>query len=123
MIRTSHRGPLYRQIVAQAFHTAWHDGRYWILAIFAGILVTAGSYDVLWNAVMNISRQGQFIAITTGAAFIETVASTGTTGFHRVISVIGGIEILMFLALIIVFVAALSCIAQRALVFYVRRAH
>lgn len=117
MIRTSHRGPLYRQIVAQAFHTAWHDRRYWILAIFAGILVTAGSYDVLWNAVMNISRQGQFIAITAGAAFIETVASTGATGFHRVISVIGGIEILMFLALIIVFVAALSCIAQGALVF------
>lgn len=117
MIRTSHRGPLYRQIVTQAFQAAWHDRRYWILSALAGILVTAGSYDVLWNAVMNITKQGQFVAVTTGMAFIETVAATSASGLHRVISVIGGIEILLFLALLIVFVAAISCIAQGALVF------
>ncbi|MBI4138685.1 hypothetical protein HY479_00855 [Candidatus Uhrbacteria bacterium] len=117
MIRSSHRRPVYREVLSQALQTAWHDRRYWLLSVLAGVLVTAGSYDVLWNAVTNISSQGPFIAFSSGMALVESVATAGGEGVHWAVSLIGGVETILFLALMILFVAGLSCIAQGGLVF------
>ncbi|MBU0540411.1 hypothetical protein KKF59_00250 [Patescibacteria group bacterium] len=117
MIRTSHQGPVYREVLASAINAAWHERRYWILSLLAGILVTAGTYDVLWNAITNITLQGRSFTLSTGALVVESVVRNSEAGFSRLLTVIGGVEVLLFLTLLTLFIACLSCIAQGALVY------
>ncbi|MDP3793557.1 MAG: hypothetical protein Q8R07_02275, partial [Candidatus Uhrbacteria bacterium] len=42
-----HHGPLYREVVRDAWHTAWHERQWWVFALFAGILQTGGIYDAI----------------------------------------------------------------------------
>lgn len=100
-----------------AFRTAWQEKRFWPISLLAGILVTAGSYDVMLNALANISSQGPFLAVSTGSAFVRSLSQPSATGLERFIGVVGGIEAILFLALALLFFAGISCIAQGALVY------
>lgn len=117
MIRTSHHTPVYRDVLKRALQTAWQDRQFWPLALLAGILVTAGSYDVLLQALTSITSQGQFTALTTGTTFVAAIADAGTGGLDRVLSVIGGLEMLALVAIVVILVAVLSCVAQGGLVY------
>lgn len=118
MIRTSKKDqPVYREVLKHAFHTAWHDRRYWILSLLAGILVTAGSYDVLWRAVTAITTEGHLLSSTMGDTIVRTFANAESSVAWNVVSVIGGIEALMLMAIVGIAVATVSCIAQGGLVY------
>ncbi|MBU2613550.1 hypothetical protein KJ925_03805 [Patescibacteria group bacterium] len=117
MIRSSHHRPIYREVVFHAFRTAWQEKRFWPISLLAGILVTAGSYDVMLNALAHITSQGPFLAVSTGSAFVQRLADSSTTGLEWFIGVAGGIEALLFLAILMIFFGGISCIAQGALVY------
>lgn len=118
MIRSSQSSqPVYREILKHAVHTAWYDRRYWILSLLAGILVTAGSYDVLWKAFTAISSQGQFMFDGRNTTFFQTLEDMGASTFDTVLSVVGGIEVLMLLAAVMLVGFVVSCAAQGGLVF------
>lgn len=107
--------PVYRDVLRHAVNVAWNDKRSWILSLLAGILLTASSYDVLWNALRGITDQGSSLT-TPGAAFMAAIQRLGASGYDRTIAVIGGVEMLLAIALVILAVLGLSCIAQGALV-------
>ncbi|MBU1032953.1 MAG: hypothetical protein ABII13_00565 [Patescibacteria group bacterium] len=116
MIRKIHHGPVYREVLSHAIRTAWQDKRYWVLSIFAGFLVSAGAYDVLWKSVNSFSMEYGAVNIGAGKAFLNAI-QTSASGFHSIISIIGGIETLLLLALILVFFIALSCVSQGGLIY------
>lgn len=118
MIRSSHSDQsIYREVLKHAFRTAWHDRRYWLLSVLAGILVTAGSYDILWRAVTSITAQGEFISTNVGKTVVQNVLHAGQSASYSLLSILGGLEIVMLMALIMVAVFVLSCVAQGGLVF------
>jgi hypothetical protein len=118
-----HGEPLYRDVLKHAFRTAWHDRQYWLLALLAGILVTAGSYDVLWRAVTTISEQGGALSLPIGERVVEAFSRVRGDGLDRFISVLGGIEMLMLLTAIVLAVGILSCIGQGGLVYVLGARH
>lgn len=109
--------PIYREVLKHAFRTAWFDRRYWILAVLAGILVTAGSYDVLIRAVSGITNNGQFLSFLMDGTVGRILSEGSANAYHNTLSVIGGVEVLMFLTMLILATAAISCVAQGGLVF------
>ncbi|MFA5935596.1 MAG: hypothetical protein WC787_01960 [Patescibacteria group bacterium] len=112
-----HHEPIYREVLKHAFHTAWHDRQYWLLAILAGILVTGGSYDVLWRAVTTITDEGRYLSLPIGENVVAALSRNGMSGFDGVISAIGGVQMLLVLAGIMLAVGALSCMGQGGLVY------
>jgi len=119
----SHGEPLYRDVLKHAFRTAWHDRQYWLLALLAGILVTAGSYDVLWRAVTTITDQGGALSLPVGERVVELLSHVGTDGLDQVVSVIGGIEMLLLLTAVVLAFGVLSCIGQGGLVYALGARH
>lgn len=118
MIRSSLKDqPIYREVLRHAFRTAWHDRRYWILALLAGILLTAGSYDILWNAVTSITSNGNTLTQDVGSTLVQVATHASGSSFQNIISIVGGLEILLFFILVIISLATVSCIAQGGLVF------
>lgn len=109
--------PIYRDVLRRALHTAWHDRQYWLLALLAGILVTGGSYDVLWHAVTSITDQGRYMTLPIGDQLLQAIHVAGVSQFDRVISVIGGIEGLLVVIAVLLALGALSCIGQAGLVY------
>lgn len=118
-----HHEPIYREVLKHAFRTAWHDRQYWLLALLAGILVTGGSYDILWRAVTTITEQGRYMSLPIGESVIAAISRVGMNGFDSVISIIGGIEILLVLVAVILAFAALSCVGQGGLVYALGARH
>lgn len=116
MIRSSHHGPVYREVLSHAIKTAWQEKRFWPIAILAGLLVTAGSYDVMWNAVTGIAAQGPFLAVSTGSALLQGISDQSAAGANWVLGVVGGIEMLVLIAIVILFFAGISCLSQGALI-------
>ncbi len=110
--------PLYRDIIKHAAHVAWHDRQYWPLALFAGLLATAGAYDIAWKIVTSITEQGQFIGFTQSISpLFPHLVTTGRSSMDFAVSLIGGLESLLFLVLIVFGFCIVSCIAQGGLVF------
>lgn len=125
-IRLPHGEPIYREVLKHAFHTAWHDRQFWLLALLAGILVTGGAYDVLWRAVTTITAQGNYLSLPIGERIITALSRLHLTEVNSVVSIMGGIEVLLFLVAIILAFAGLSCIGQGGLVYALgarRRGH
>jgi len=107
---------VYREVLSHAITTAWQEKRFWPIAILAGLLVTAGSYDVMWNAVTSIATQGPYMAVSTGAAIIALNSQASAAGVGWIVSVAGGVEMLALIAIVILFFAGISCLSQGALI-------
>ena len=107
---------LYREVLAEAFKLAWRQRKFWILAFFASILLTMGSYDVVLGSAQGIGGQiGYFFQSSgglMGAALVGLVNPTG--GILNVLTII---QILGIAAIILLALGALSCVCQAALVY------
>ncbi len=57
MLRSNQSGPLHRPVISEAFRAAWHERRLWAFALFAGILQTAGIYDVVAASLRQMTQQ------------------------------------------------------------------
>ena len=117
MIRSSHHKPVYREVISSALKVAWQDRLYWILALFACLLASAGSFDILQHATSNITAQGKFLAFSAGGAVVNGILASQTFGLDRILVAATGIEILIVMALVLLAFGVASCIAQGALVF------
>lgn len=125
-IQFPHGEPIYREVLRHAFRTAWHDRQFWLLALLAGILVTGGSYDVLWRAVTSITAQGSYLSLPIGERVVSALSRLHLTEVDSVVSIMGGIEVLLFLVAVMIAFAGLSCIGQGGLVYALgarRRGH
>ncbi len=116
-LRPRHDRPLYREVLAQAFRTAWEQKQYWPLALCASLLLTAGSYDVLLNAVSSIVTQSQLLnggVPTDGVSLSVYAFMNGRAGIFEWMS---GIQALVAMALVFLAFVILSCISQAGLVY------
>ncbi|MCC7356983.1 hypothetical protein IT408_00545 [Candidatus Uhrbacteria bacterium] len=111
--------PIYREVVKQAFHAAWHDRHLWPLAFVTSFIFSAGIYDILWKGFNTISTQdssllvekGQIIT-SIGSGFVLAMQRTG--GF---LNIIFGLQLVLILAILFVAALAFACICQGGLVF------
>ncbi|MEO5927620.1 MAG: hypothetical protein ABIO72_02870 [Patescibacteria group bacterium] len=118
--------PIYREVLKHAFRTAWHDRQYWLLALLAGILVTGGSYDVMWRAITSITSQGSYLALPVGERVVSALSRLHLSEVNSIISIMGGLEILLLLVAVTLAFAGISCIGQGGLVYAIgarRRGH
>lgn len=118
--RTS--GAVYREVLNSAFAVAWRERRYWLLALFASLLLTAGSYDILLRIVSGITVQGSM--------FISGGASTASVSLGGVVSDVAtfmnaltALQVVLLLTIILASIAAFSCVCQAALVYAIGSAH
>lgn len=117
MIRSSQQKPIYREVLLHALRTAWNDRSYWILAIFAGILASAGSYDVLWKAVNSLMMQGGTLFGSVGDVVMLELSAVRATTLDHWLAAVSGVEVLLLLALLFLAIAVISCASQGALVY------
>lgn len=113
-IRRQHR-PLYREILTHAFRAAWREKRYWPLAIFASLLLSAGSYDVLLNAVDAIGTQAMFFGASGSASFVSL--QSAMAGASGILGWMAGVQASLAVALIFLAFIILSVISQGGLVY------
>lgn len=112
-LRRQHR-PVYREILAHAFRAAWREKRYWPLAIFASLLLSAGSYDVLLNAVDAIGSQ----ATRFGASAVSSLnLQSAMAGTNSVFVWMAGLQASIAVALVFLAFVILSIISQGGLVY------
>lgn len=114
---------LYRTIFHDAFSTAWHHPRLWVLAAFASLLMTGGIYDVVARALYELGSDAERLVQTTTNPFATNLISWVVRPFHEiggalgvfasVTSVLGIITMVSLMTII----AAGSIIAQSALVY------
>lgn len=116
MILKSNHGPVYREVLSQAIRTAWHDRRYWVLSLMAGVLVSASAYDALARSIRAVTLQSSLMNLGLGRAWMKTLILNAQES-KTIVAMIGGLEMLIFLALLAIFIIALSCIAQGGLIF------
>lgn len=117
MIRSSHHKPVYREVISSALKVAWEDRPYWILALLACLLASAGSFDILQHATSTITAQGKFLAFSAGGAIVSGILATQTIGLDRILVAATGVEVLAVMALFFLMIGVASCIAQGGLVF------
>lgn len=98
--------PVYRDVLSYAFHAAWKDRRYWPLAFLSSFLLTAGSYDVLWKAVLSIQQQSAALVSPTNQLRIDAIFRSSY-----------GLQAILMIAILFIAVAALSAVAQGGLVY------
>lgn len=111
MIRKNQHRPLYREVMWDAFRTAWHTRSLWILGLFAGILQTGGIYDILFLSLNKIAGQIHMASSSWLGGFGTTFRTQNL--WHDFLAMgIGRFLLGSFLVLIFVI---LSLIAQGAL--------
>lgn len=109
--------PVYRDVLKHAFINAWHERRYWPLAFFASILLTASSYDILLKSFDGIALQSARIAEGTGLPTAAQALRAFADNASSVMNAAFALQVVMVLAIVIMSVAALSCITQGGLVY------
>ena len=109
--------PMYREAIRQALTAAWTGRRFWVLSLLAGILMSAGSYDIVWRTFQRLQHEPTFLLIIPGLTFVQRLAANATSGATHVFSILGGIETLVVISLIVLAVAVISCAAQGGLVY------
>ncbi|MBM3204600.1 hypothetical protein FJZ48_01305 [Candidatus Uhrbacteria bacterium] len=113
MIRKNVHRPLHREVMWDAFRMAWHNKTLWIFALFAGILQTAGIYDVLLSSVRQMSYQIQ-------TASPDWVARFGSGGVFHSLAIFfttpGGLNQLFVGGFLVLCMVVCSIIGQGALV-------
>lgn len=108
MIRKNQPRPLYREILRDAFLTAWQERKLWIFALFAGMLQTGGMYDVLIRSGRIVSEKGNLVLTPRIFAFWPLDNPIATVGFF---------ERFLFASILVLAILALSVIAQGALAY------
>jgi hypothetical protein len=111
--------PVYREVLSHAFHAAWEQPRYWLLAFFSALLLTAGSYDVVLKAFTNVRDLSIYIKLggIPDATPLKLAFSTALSGFDNLMRVAVSLQVVIAVAAILIALAALSCICQGGLVF------
>ena len=115
MIRTHE--PIYRHIVREAFRIAWAEKRLWLIAVFAGILLSGSVYDVIWKALNSLTPQTTLISTV---AVFSSKASTSWVHLSTANLFIGGAQVLLIVLFSFVIGFALfsaSVIAQSTTIF------
>ncbi len=109
---------VYREVVKQAFHAAWHDRHLWPLAFVASFIFSAGVYDILWKGFDTVStsgpsltERGQIVA-SIGAGFVMAANRAGSY-----LNIIFGLQLVLIIAILVVAVLAFACICQGGLVY------
>lgn len=115
--------PVYRPILRDAFAFAWKEKRYWIIALFAAILMSGSVFDVIWGSVNSLTAQASLV----GFAIPLWQKAVGTWT-HLSLSelIIGSLRTLLVTGytLLFLFIAtALSVIAQSTLVHAINLTH
>lgn len=92
--------PVYRPILREALSFSWKEKRFWIVALFAAILMTGSVFDVVWRSVNSLSTQasllgfiipfwqkavGTWSSLSLGDLIIGSLQTLATTGFFLVI--------------------------------------
>jgi len=72
---------------------------------------------MIWRAATNISIQGSDLAKSFGSAVIYSVTVPASDMTHRIIQVMGSVEILLAVALLFIAGFVFSCLAQGGLLF------
>ncbi|MHB8831462.1 MAG: hypothetical protein ACYC44_05115 [Patescibacteria group bacterium] len=108
-----HDRPVYREVIPQALKIAWKHPHYWVLGIFAAVLNSGSALDACWKFFNAIQNQGSELFIGDVAVKIWQV---GTGGGFSALPFFQALLALFALCVIILAVAAFSCISQGALV-------
>jgi len=110
---------LYREMMRSATKTAWHERRWWLLALIAGILQTGGIYDVLLRFAYTLPAETRLL-LTRPAAFLPTlltIFAPASTSFQRHMIAAHLVEGLLVGGLGVAAIITCSLVAQGALVF------
>lgn len=108
--------PVYREVLAHAIRTAWRERRYWPLALFASLLLTAGSYDILLRAVDAISTQSLIFTHSSNVASAWVILQRSINDTD-VFSMLAGIQLLLVVTILLLGILIVSCVSQAGLVF------
>lgn len=108
-----HDRPVYREVIPKALKIAWKHPHYWILGIFAAVLNSGSALDACWKFYNAIQNQGSELFVGNVAVQIWQV---GTGGGFRALPFFQALLALFALSVILLAVAAFSCISQAALV-------
>jgi len=72
-----HDRPVYREVIPQALKISWRNPLLWIFGIFAAVLNTGGSLDVIWKFWDSVRTQGSDLFIGDLAVNIWQTAFMG----------------------------------------------
>jgi hypothetical protein len=109
---------VYREVIKQAFHAAWHDRHLWPLAFVASFIFSAGVYDILWKGFDTVSTSGPSLAekgqivASIGTGFVLAANRAGSY-----LNIIFGLQLVLIIAILVVAVLAFACICQGGLVY------
>ncbi len=115
--------PLYRVIFHEALSTAWHHPHLWVFALFAGLLMTGGMYDVLFRSLGELGVQATTLLAGTDTSFVQSFLHwmmqpmEEMSAIFGVLGVIGRLQGLLAALLLVLLVGGASVIAQGALVY------
>lgn len=108
-----HDRPVYREVIPQALKISWRNPLLWIFGIFAAVLNTGGSLDVIWKFWDSVQTQGSDLFIGDLAVNIWQTASMG--GFSA-LPFLQALLALVVLTVILLAVGAFSCISQGVII-------
>lgn len=111
--------PLYRQILRDAFISAWKNRILWPLALFAMVLQTGGIMDAVFYTVDSLGSQvhddSRFVMLGQVWAVITSLFhATDTVSF---LSAISSVQNLLFALIFLIAILGMSVISQGALIF------
>lgn len=116
-MKNGHHEPIYRPILRDAFRLSWQEKRLWVIALFAGILLSGSVYDVIWRGLNALAPQASILSAVV--PFWQKAVDTWS-GFTAAELVIGSLNALLLTAFFLLIVFALfssSVIAQSTLVY------
>lgn len=109
-----HDRPVYREVIPQALKISWRNPLLWIFGIFAAVLNTGGSLDVIWKFWDSVQTQGSDLFIGDLAVNIWQTASMG--GFSA-LPFLQALLALIVLTVILLAVGAFSCVSQGVIIY------
>lgn len=108
--------PVYREVIRQALQTAWQGWRYWPLALFASLLLTAGTYDSLPRSLDIISQQNQMFANSVTMQDVQNAIHSALQ-HNDTLSMLVGLQVLITFLLIVSAFVIFSCVSQAGLIY------
>ena len=112
-----HHGPLYREVVRDAWHAAWHERQWWLFALFAGILQTGGIYDAILFFTKGMADQSySLLSSASLGSIVKALPVLDFSSLNGFFVSLAGEEQFLFALLIIAAILLCSVIAQGALV-------
>ncbi len=110
--------PLYREVLQEAFVSAWQKRRFWLFALVAAILQTGGTLDIILYSVKQLTMQGGTVLHTPWISLLSShTLLQGTHDLQQIFANIGRIQAFTYVSLIIGGILTCSILAQGALVY------